>query len=433
MKYISLIPLLLLLALNSNAAIFKSDTGFKVELDDDWLPLGKQQISAKFKDETLKSLKLIGINDKKFEALLQRIKEGNVEFIFDKKYSTKDFNNNISLQKGVGATARTKKQADIICKTIGEELKKLYKKDIKVIQCGLKTIGKNSFMSYEYSGALTDITTIQHEFQLTPNVTLITVGGSLPAAVNRVQKTQQKIASAITDYIKKSPDYFSVMAKATKALKNKKYKSAYKQYKILASVGDPEGVFNIARFLEHGKGTKKDLKKSLLYYQKAARSGSRLAITKLGDFFMNGKGTKKDLPKAAKLFYQAGLMGDPVAQHIFATMLFNGIGLKEKNQAEAVKWLKESAKQGYPPAAKSLFELFESGVKNKQPGSQHGLAMLYLQGVGVKKDTAKALKLLEKSAFNGAKASRVALFEIYTKGMFGIPKNPEKAKMWKSE
>jgi len=432
MKNITLL-FILFLSFNSFAATFKSDIGFSINLSDDWYALSKKQASKAYEKETLKSLELLNINDKKLKAILKRVKAGNIEFIFDKKFSTNDFKNNISIQTGAGTTARTKEQGKIACKSLTADLKKLYKKNISVSQCGMKTIDTIMYMSYEYKGAVADISTVQNEFQLTPNLTIITVGGALPIALKHVKNTQNRIAAAIASHIKKSPNYFNVMNKANKFLKKEQYKSAYKQFMILANVNDPEGLFNIARFNEYGKGTKTDLKKALSYYKKSAQLGSRISITKLGDFYMNGKGTKKDLNKAAKLFYQSGLMGDPVAQHIFATMLFNGIGVKEKKPQEAIKWLQESAKQGYPPAAKTLFQIFETGAKNNKPGAKHGLAMMYLQGVGVKPDSAKAIKLLEQSAFDGAKASREALYKIYSNGMFGVPKNIEKAKVWKQE
>jgi len=432
MKYTLLVSLFLF-SVNAHAITHKSGFGFTVKLDDNWVAMGKQQTTKANKETSLKSLKSLNINDKKAGEILKLISSGGVEFLFDKKSATSDFKNNIRIQKTRGATARTKEQGASACKTLGAELKKVFKKDIKVTQCSMKSINRVLFMSYEYTGAIDNIITMHNEFQFTPNLTLVTVGRSQTSAAEPTRKTQNKISTAIAAYIKASPDYFTVMKKATNALKQKQYKNAYQQYRILASAGDPEGLFNTAAFNEHGKGTAKNLKIAFTYYEKAARAGNRQAITKLGDFYMNGKATKKDMGKAAKLFYQAGLLGDPVAQNIFATMLFDGIGMEKKNPQEALKWFEQSAKQGYQPAAQNLIQIYNAQIKNKNPKANHALAVLYLRGIGVKQDANKAIKLLEKAAFEGVNESRQALFEIYSKGLFGVAKNPEKAKVWQQQ
>jgi len=431
MKKFILLIFLSLAAFNSAASSFESDFGFKVELTDDWLVVGKKQADKKNKKATLDALKKISINNEKAEKILDRINKANVEFIFDKTKSKGDFNNNISVQRGSGSTARTPEQAEAACKTLEPELQKLYKQKITITQCGLISIDNYSFMSYEYKDAIPNVTTIQHEFQLTPNLTFISIGGSLTNRADHVRNTQKKIAAGIIKSIKSSPDYFKISEKAVKALQEKKFDVAYKQLEILAKVGDPEGLFNLAVFHEHGKATKKDPKKAFKLYNEAAKQGHAHAITKLGEYHLNGKATKKDPEIAARMFYQAGLMGDPAAQNSFATMLFNGIGVKEKDPNKAMQWFVQAAQQGYPPAAKNLIKIYETEIENKNTRAYHPLAMIYLQGAGVKQDTDKAIKLLEKAAFDGVTESRKALHEIYTKGMFGIPKNEEKAKAWK--
>lgn len=432
MKNLSLFLLLFVTSLSASAQTFKSDFGFSVNLsDDDWLALNKQSASSSNKKASLQSLERLNIKSENAEKILGRIADANVEFIFYKKNSDKTFNNNISIQRGAGSTARTQEQSDAACKTLEPELKKLYKEKITITQCGMIKLDNYSFMSYEYSGAIAGVTTIQHEFQITPNLTFITIGGAKEDAVEKIRDTQMKVARAVIKHIKASPDYFKISEAAVKALQEKKYKTAFKQLKILADAGDPEGLFNLAAFYEHGKTVKKDLKKAFKLYNQAAQQGHRHAITKLGDFHLNGKATKKNEDIAARMFFQAGAMGDPVAQNSFATMLFNGIGVKEKDPAKAIQWFAQSAQQGYPPAARNLIKIYEAEIESKNTKAYHPLAMIYLQGAGVKQDTDKAMKMLEKAAFDGVAESRKALYEIYSKGLFGIPKNEEKAKAWK--
>jgi TPR repeat protein len=431
MKNLFLCLALVSISFNSSAKTFNSEFGISVDLNDDWLALGKKQASDKNKKATLDALKKINIKDKKAEAIMARIKGANVEFIFDRKRSNPDFNNNISIQRGAGSTARTEEQAEAACKTLEPELQKLYKEKVKITQCGMIKIDKHSFMSYEYKDAIPGVTTIQHEFQITPNLTFITIGGSKLDAVDRIRDTQKKIARAIIKHIKSSPDYFAVSEKAAKAIQQKKYDSAFKQLQILAKAGDPEGLLNMAAFYENGKVVKKDVNKAFQLFNQAAKQGHVLAIRKLGQYYTQGIATKKNPEMAAKMFFQAGLMGDPVSQNEFATMLFNGEGVKKKDPEKALQWFAQAAGQGYPPAAQNLIQIYEQEIKNKNTKAYHPLAMIYLQGAGVKQDTDKALKLLEKAAFDGVEESRKALYEIYSKGLFGVAKNEEKANAWK--
>ncbi len=416
---------------NISAKTFKSELNISIDLDNDWLALGKQQVNKKNKQASLDALKKINVSDKKANAIIGRINTANVEYIFDRKGADAEFNNNISLQRGAGTTARTSEQAEASCKTLQPELQKLYKEKISITQCGIITIDGYSFMSYEYKDAIPGVTTIQHEFQITPNLTFITIGGSKQDAVTRIRDTQKKIARAIIKYIKSSPDFFKVSDKVAKAIEQEKYDTAFKQLKILVKAGDPEGLFHMAVYYEHGKIVKEDQKKAFKLYNQAASLGHRHAITKLGEYYIKGIATKKDPQMAARMFFQAGMMGDPVAQNSFATMLFNGEGVEKKEPEKALQWFAEAAKQGYPPAAQNLIKIYEAEIKNKNTKANHPLALIYLQGAGVKQDTDKALKLLEKAAFDGVEESRRALYEIYSKGLFGVAKNEEKANAWK--
>ncbi len=432
-KYSLLTVALAVMPLNLAAKTFNSEFNISVDLNSDWLALGKNQASKNNLTATMDALKKIGIKKEKAEKILARIQGANVEYLFDTTQPGTDFNNNISIQRGSGATARTKEQAESACKTLEPELQKLYKEKVSITQCGMINIDNHSFMSYEYKDAIPGIVTIQHEFQITPNLTLITIGGTKADSVERIRSTQKDIARAIIKYIKSSPDFFKATEKAAKAMQQEKYDAAFTQLKILAKAGDPEALFNLAVFYEHGKVVKKDINKAFKTYNQAAKLGHRHAITKLGEFYLKGIGTKKDPKTAARMFFQAGMMGDPVAQNSFATMLFNGEGIKKKDPEKALQWFAESAKQGYPPAAQNLIKIYEAEIKNKNTKAYHPLAMIYLQGAGVKQDTDKALKLLEKAAFDGVEESRKALHEIYSKGLFGVAKNEAKANAWKQQ
>jgi TPR repeat protein len=49
-------------------------------------------------------------------------------------------------------------------------------------------------------------------------------------------------------------------------------------------------------------GIKKDIKKALYWYKKAASNGNTLAMLNLGDCYLNGNDVEKDYNKAFELF-----------------------------------------------------------------------------------------------------------------------------------
>jgi len=431
MKYNLLGLILLVTVVPAHALTHKSVLGFSFELDNNWTAFSKNDASSANKDKTLAKLATMGVDEKRGEHVLKSLGQGDIEFIFDHKNSTKDFINNISIQKSIGVTARTAEQATIACKSIKPELDALYKKNIDVVRCGIKTINGISFMSYAYSGVIKNSITLQNEFQVSPAVTFVTVAASLSTNNDHVQKAQNDIATAITRFMKASPDYFAAMSKAIKFRNEKQYKKSYQQFKILTRINDPESFYNLAQYNEYGKGTGQDDKTALKYYTKSAQLGHTPSISKVAEFHLKGRATKKNPELAARLFFQAGKLGDPAAQNIFATLLYNGIGVKKADPDTAIKWFTQAANQGYEPAAVNLISIYEGEIKNKNFRAYHGLALLYLQGIGVKQDTKKAIEYLEKAAFDGVTESRKVLYEVYSKGLFGVPKNDEKANVWK--
>ena len=89
-------------------------------------------------------------------------------------------------------------------------------------------------------------------------------------------------------------------------------------------------------------------------------------------------------------------------------------GKKEERQA------KERA------AVQELLARAESGdVK-----ARFAYGLVLLQGKMVEKDQARGIAMLEQAAESGDGTAVVALYELYEKGRYGVPKNPEQADYW---
>jgi len=430
----SLLTIIAGLAISINAvAAFKSDIGFTAPLSNDWLVVNKQTASKSKKSKTLASMIKLGISKEKAEKIINQVGIRNVEFLFSRKYASKDFKTNINIQKNTGHAVRTEANAKKYCKQAKPQLNKLFKKEIKLHNCGLKKISHTPFIAYEYSGVFKDVVTIQYEFQLTPNLSALIVGGGKLQNLKELRATQLKLASSLVKFIETGPDYFKELKEGVAAYKKKNYKTALKHIRVLAKAGDPDGLFNLAVFYEKGLGVKQNYKQAIKNYQLAASLGQQFAMTNLASYYMKGIGVKKNPTLAARLYAEAGVRGVALAQYHFASMLFTGTGVK-KSPNEAIKWYVQAARQGFTPAANTLIKIYMAEIKAGNAKAQHPLAMIYLQGAGgIKQDTKKALGLLEKSAFSGYKPSREALIEIYSKGLFGIRKNPEKVKFWKDQ
>lgn len=85
--------------------------------------------------------------------------------------------------------------------------------------------------------------------------------------------------------------------------------------------------------------------------------------------------------------------GDINAQYEVALMFAKGLGVK-KNTNKAIKWYKEAAKQGHPEAS-------------------FNLGIIYYKGKGVLQDKTKALKWFKKSAAQGHDKSQINLGHFY--------------------
>lgn len=119
--------------------------------------------------------------------------------------------------------------------------------------------------------------------------------------------------------------------------------------------------------------------------------------------------------KAVSICMQDAEAGNSAAQSNLSVMYSFGWGVS-KNEAEALRWLRASADQRYPPA-------------------QYALSSQYATGTGVPKDTIQALGLLTDSANQGFALAQVMLGHMYESGYekLGIEKDLGAAIKWYRE
>lgn len=185
---------LFLVPLPALAADYRSGFGFGFQLSDDWLVLTRPQVQKTFQNESQASLDLPSMDRSTFDQILQKVKSGQVEFVFDRRYSTKDWNNNISMQRMPARTEAPSLIAQASCPALAAHQQATLGSEVKVASCGVRTIADVSFVAYEYRIPAQDVSIVQFEIPFGFQGTLVLVGGSNDAGLANLRSAQAAIA-----------------------------------------------------------------------------------------------------------------------------------------------------------------------------------------------------------------------------------------------
>ena len=127
--------------------------------------------------------------------------------------------------------------------------------------------------------------------------------------------------------------------------------------------------------------------------------------TALGDCYLEGVGIEKDTAEALKYYRQAAKNGFAEAQVDLALQLF-----AKGDKAESLEWLRKAANQG-------------------NANAQNYLGNCCLNGIGMEKDPPQGLQWVTKAANQGLAVAQLNLGKIYYLGVF-VDKNEIEAKKW---
>ena len=122
-----------------------------------------------------------------------------------------------------------------------------------------------------------------------------------------------------------------------------------------------------------------------------------------------GELVPKDYAEAAKWYRKAAEQGFAMAQHSLGSMYEIGQGFSQ-DYAEAVKWYRKAAEQGHAEA-------------------QFGLGYMYYHGQGVPQDYAEAVLWYRKAAEQGYDNAQNDLGRMYRHGQ-GVPQDYTEAVKW---
>ncbi|HAH9728816.1 TPA: sel1 repeat family protein [Escherichia coli] len=178
---------------------------------------------------------------------------------------------------------------------------------------------------------------------------------------------------------------------------------------LKASRGDATANFELAKRLENGHGTEKNLGQAIFYYKRAIHFGKSEEARKRFDALRSHYNEIEALAKA----------GDVQAQYDFATILAADPDYENfyprRNEPKSTDWYQRAARQGYRPAQKAL-------------------AAGYARGQRGKPDTEQSLHWYSTWAQSGSASDQLEFAELLDKYPFLLLKNKnELKKKWLTE
>jgi TPR repeat protein len=160
---------------------------------------------------------------------------------------------------------------------------------------------------------------------------------------------------------------------AIRAVDDENFIEAFTLFSQLAESGNAEAQHNLALLYRTGKGVKKDLAASLVWFQRAADQGIPDAQYYLAYMYDNGEGVELNAQKALVWYRKAAEHGQGLAQINLGVIYANGLGVPQ-DVAQAYLWFHAAAAQGYRVAFENRL-VIETALKEQ---GEPGLARLKL-------------------------------------------------------
>ncbi|KAJ3407880.1 hypothetical protein HDU80_007510 [Chytriomyces hyalinus] len=213
------------------------------------------------------------------------------------------------------------------------------------------------------------------------------------------------------------------------------------------SAGSVECISQAGRLYQTGTGVKKNIKKAVEFYEKAASVDIALAYYYLGDVYEAGddeNGIPKDPSKAATYYKQSILLGDDssAAMQSLAYLYDNGIGVEQSDtlslqyyldaakfeEANALYFLghKYATGKGVEQDYTKAIEFYERATKQNSPAAMTILGYLLSEGKGCIKDFVRSAALFQQSAALGDAVAAFYCGAVFQHGQ-GVPVNLFKA------
>lgn len=173
---------------------------------------------------------------------------------------------------------------------------------------------------------------------------------------------------------------------------------------------EPEALAKLGFLYEYGHGVKADPEKSREYYRKAAESGHPMAQFKYAEAMSEGQIPGKNLNDAL-VWYRKSAAGEcPQAIFKLGVLYYDGLGVRQDKQ-RAVRLFFQAARRGYVRAQYNLACLFDEGTVNG------------------KSDKEAAFYWFQQAARGGDVTAQRRVGECYLNGT-GVDQSLSKAEQW---
>lgn len=189
---------------------------------------------------------------------------------------------------------------------------------------------------------------------------------------------------------------------------------AVKWLRKAAEQGHDMAQLHLGLHYNRGSGVAEDGAEGARWVRKAAEQGNSRAMSVLSSHYYLGSGVPKDDAEGARWQKLAAENGDGWIQIEYAKSLLAGYRMP-KNEAEGIMWLKRAA---------------ANDRKHGGMTAQARLGFLYLNGYqNVDKDEVQAVRWLRMAADQGDHSSQRALGECYLSGT-GVKRDEVEAYAW---
>ena len=194
----------------------------------------------------------------------------------------------------------------------------------------------------------------------------------------------------------RSPGALADTAGAWQAYRTGKYAPAAKELAALAETGDANAQFYLGTLYSDGKAVKRDYRKAIEWYGKAAAKGHGDAEFTLGFLYLSGAGegagaVPADTQLAAKWLKAAAGKGNVAAQSALATIYGEGYGVT-RDSTESLRWAQGAAERG-------------------DAAAQYEMGRLKTQSISIESwgEAYTWFRLAEKQSYPGANESRLVV------------------------
>lgn len=174
----------------------------------------------------------------------------------------------------------------------------------------------------------------------------------------------------------------------------KDHEEAKKWFRKAANLGNDEGKINLADMLI-SEGRPEDKEEALALYMSAARRGNRNARIKMSRLITQDE---SDLAEEVKNDFKKLLASEDQRIYYEYADLIMKITWNNEERSEALGWFEKSAESG------NVYAMYR-------------IALMYRDGTGPKRDTAKFMEWLKKAGENGHVRSQIMLGDLYRDGV----------------